>query len=100
MKAKFGKINKDGFLHIQRGAELKAQSCPHGPYPAYSDRTTLCGDWCPLFGEPDPQKIIIHEHADLGMYMESLPDHYSPVTVLSLCSGEIHFEKFEDERGK
>lgn len=36
------KINRMGFLFIERAGEMKAQMCP------YRDMSN-CGDWCPLF---------------------------------------------------
>jgi hypothetical protein len=44
------RINKRGFLSIQRAGEWREQCCPfaanEGREPAH------CGDWCPLFAEP------------------------------------------------
>ena len=47
-----------------------------------------CGDWCPLFGEPDSMKS---------------PDMYGEVKLdggahLSLCQTHYYFEHFTDER--
>ena len=42
-----GKINKNGNLYIQRGNFMSAQRCPYANEPCEQ-----CGDWCPLFGEP------------------------------------------------
>jgi hypothetical protein len=40
------KINVDGMLFIKRAGKWKKQCCSkHLGNP--------CGDWCPLFGEPD-----------------------------------------------
>ena len=44
------KIDKDGNLHIERAGRWKKQTCPHAG---------LCGDHCPLFGEPDQDGIEI-----------------------------------------
>jgi hypothetical protein len=44
-----GKINKDGYLSIKRGDSQKDQYCMHRP------DAVGCGDWCPQFGEPDPE---------------------------------------------
>jgi hypothetical protein len=41
------KIDEFGSLWIKRGNMMKSTSCPH------SAATVSCGDWCPLFGEPD-----------------------------------------------
>ena len=41
------KINKDGHLLISRAGIWKDQYCPR-------DQDEIkCGDWCPLFGEPE-----------------------------------------------
>jgi hypothetical protein len=38
------KINKLGNLEIERAGKFQSQGCPH--------KGGNCGDWCPLFGEP------------------------------------------------
>jgi hypothetical protein len=50
MKAK---IDKDGFLWVERAGKMRKQICPNG-----YDTTTMkyyepspCGDWCPQFNE-------------------------------------------------
>ena len=45
MKIKI-KINKSGFLEIERAGILKKVHCP------FDNDSCECGDWCPLFGEP------------------------------------------------
>lgn len=46
------KINKKGFLLIKRGGiEYKAQLCCRQIQTETS--VVKCGDWCPLFGEPE-----------------------------------------------
>ena len=44
------KIDKEGFLWIERKGRMKNQVCPYD-----SDRSH-CGDWCPLFVEPSFHK--------------------------------------------
>jgi hypothetical protein len=43
------KINAAGFLHIRRPDEWQEQTCPVCETP--------CGDWCPLFGEPEVSEM-------------------------------------------
>jgi hypothetical protein len=40
-------IDEHGDLYIKRVVRLKKQTCP------FDADGTLCGDWCPLFGEPE-----------------------------------------------
>ncbi len=53
------KIDKDGSLAIERNGVFRWQSCPftlHHDHPLTSPLRGFqrdCGDWCPLFGEPD-----------------------------------------------
>ena len=70
------KINKTGSLEIERAGRGKKQYCPF----VGEDRINNCGDWCPLFGEPEP-------HAT------------QPVMMLKLCHTYICGE-ITDERGK
>ena len=64
------KIDADGFLHIWRGGEFKTQVCPHNRMVAlgedwdtneYIEKFRICGDWCPLFGEPKPGDFFVLE---------------------------------------
>ena len=67
------KISRAGHLYIERGlkkSKFKTQYCP---YTATGNGFAQCGDWCPLFGEP--------EHG-----------------VLKLCKTEISYDKCIDER--
>jgi hypothetical protein len=43
------KINRCGKLEIERGVIFKTQRCPN-------IKEYECGDWCPLFGEPETHK--------------------------------------------
>ena len=78
MKAK---INKNGFLEIERAGEFKPQGCPF--------RSTLnfrnCGDWCPLFEEPFSFKDKVREE---------------DMIRIKFCQSTIFLDKedFTDER--
>jgi hypothetical protein len=41
------RISNEGHIYIQRGDRTQQQTCPYKNLP--------CGDWCPLFGEPEPE---------------------------------------------
>lgn len=45
------RINKNGFLNLERNGVFKPQLCPKQAMPS-SESDVFCGDWCPLFGEP------------------------------------------------
>lgn len=72
MKAK---IDKDGFLWIERSGKMKAQHCPE------NHTLSNCGDWCPLFDEP----VLTDE--SMGKR-----------AILRLCSAELILSEFEDLR--
>jgi hypothetical protein len=57
MKPKQMKIDKEGYLWIERFEKMKEQFCP------YSDIEN-CGDWCPLF---DDSNIMPNGQGDLGL---------------------------------
>jgi len=80
-----GRITKDGALEIMRGRKWKPQYCLHSQNNPVSDRA--CGDWCPLFGEPEQacRRII---------------DEMNLVTAVPLCTKMIFFTDFTDEREK
>jgi len=44
-----GRIEEDGFFVLERGGAFKDQTCP------FNSGDTYCGDWCPLFGEPESE---------------------------------------------
>jgi len=67
-----GKIDKDGFLWIERKGEWTKQYCP-----IVND--DWCGQWCPLFGEPE--------------FIDGHPR-------LSLCRKVLEFVSLVDERGQ
>lgn len=69
-----GMISQSGLLYIKRGALIQEQHCPH------SREHLHCGDWCPLFREPE------------------VPEG-SSVTMLKICNNTIlYFNKFRDQR--
>lgn len=45
------RIEENGFLRIERAGNLKSQFCPFTI--GEEARVNDCGDWCPLFGEPN-----------------------------------------------
>lgn len=55
MKAR---INTNGFLLIKRATEFKKQFCCRQRITGTDD--VKCGDWCPLFGEPE--KVMDKRH--------------------------------------
>lgn len=73
------KIDDKGRLWIKRADKFKEQSCPFNNHPAYDKAD--CGDWCPLFGEPEHN---FGERAISG--------------TLQLCKIWLDFETCEDER--
>lgn len=79
-----GKINAQGWLHIERAGYMKKQACP---YTNVTDEDLCtCGDWCPLFGEP---------------YEDTFDDDdgYANGTCLEICSNRrLNFTEFTDER--
>jgi len=46
-------IDKNGSLSIERKGKMKHCGCPN------QQADISCGDWCPLFGEPEPSDDII-----------------------------------------
>lgn len=80
MKAK---LDKEGFLHVERGGEYKLMGCPLTTMPlSYNAGSRSCGDWCPLFEEPH------HTQEEDCAY-----------TVIHLCHYKhLCFDTFTDER--
>lgn len=73
MKAK---IDKNGYLELERAGKFKRQYCP---FTAYDDNPNICGDWCPLFD--------IRTSSDNA-------------TVIYLCNQRSYYDvELTDERG-
>jgi hypothetical protein len=47
------KIDKMGQLEIERAGKMRGQVCP------YSQQEAYCGEWCPMFQEPDIQTSTV-----------------------------------------
>ena len=78
-----GKIDKDGFLYIERAGKYILQYCP---FSGSSDVTECC-HWCALFGEPE----IIEDITDPN------GNKYNIIT-LELCKKILYFNEFTDKR--
>jgi len=91
-----GKINMYGFLAVERAGSMNKQGCPHG------SGAENCGDWCPLFGEPEAETKLAH--AMLGQQEGSciiqVGEMSEPTgrTLLQLCKRTLTFDEFKDER--
>jgi len=72
-----GAISKYGYLKIERTGKMALQLCP-------LREGTPCGDWCPLFGEPD--------------YGLGSGQSWTPCRI-AICQGRVlHLHHFADER--
>ena len=74
-----GKIDKDGFLWIERKGKWTKQFCPF-----IGD--DWCGQWCLLFGEPE--------------FIDGHPRFIDGHPRLSLCRKVLEFVPLVDERGQ
>ena len=73
-----GHINENGWLEVTRGGEkTKALFCPYG------EDESRCGDWCPMFNEPE------------FVYGESVDRFY-----IELCNNKLKFTNLMDNRGE
>ena len=75
-----GTNKETAYLEIKRDDRWSTCCCPYTgtvkPDGAHS--TVVCGDWCPLFGEPGPADGV--------------------EACLHLCHRTLYFDKFEDSR--
>ena len=73
------KIDKTGFLYIERGTEFISQYCPF-------QEEFGCGQWCPMFNEP----------------REKLNKKGEKIISLEICRNTftVKEDKFIDERGE
>lgn len=74
-----GKIDREGYLQIERKVNYKPQHCPIAICGNLNRINSTCGDWCPLFGEP--------------------LSNMASLTAIEICTHRILiFDEFEDER--
>ena len=83
------RIDRDGWLEIERAGFMKLQECPYDVETEDCGRAR-CGDWCPLFGELEERHEPIYG------------DGIGPVNAieLSICKRvwRCKPDDFEDER--
>ena len=88
-----GIINSLGYLYIRRAGTNKAQVCPFFT-DIPSEPQQYCGDWCPLFEEPEFERTA--EYNTRTKENTVLIDSGS--TTLKLCKAFLKFTSFVDER--
>jgi len=105
-----GKIDKDGFLHIERAGEMVKQECINSMYfqiymqnkttsacnDGWADGTKYCGHKCPLFGEPIKKQNYTYANAS-PMNSERVLSGTGR-TTLDICRTAWVFDEFADER--
>jgi len=97
-----GKIDKDGNMCIERDSRHDgAVYCPF-QQTNFWGKDVMCGDWCPLFGEPYPhterrKSRKRRERGEAGR-REGLSTELTGKTALSLCHTTLIFDEFTDER--
>ncbi len=83
------KIDSEGRLWIERGGKYKMQECKdaiqyffkaHGSTGSNSFINRACGDWCPLFGEPSDEMLMICENRFLDCGNGSITDNRPNIT--------------------
>jgi len=89
------KIDKDGYLWLERAGKMKAVKCPEDhytekePYRSVSfHKHWSCGDWCSLFRE---EIATVYEAGGLSR----------KAAQINLCKNDhtCFIEDFTDERG-
>lgn len=90
-----GRIDKDGHLEIYRQNRYIHQYCPFATIGTGHRNNPECGDWCPLFSEPDID----------GKYMQIIEGNTITINSsflgIRICQNrELRFTEFEDLRSK
>lgn len=79
-------IDESGNLGIERGSIFKEQYCPYQDIGTSSEAGIgawcRCGDWCPMFGEPDWDNPGLHRGVD----------------YLTICNGRVLGGQIKDKR--
>lgn len=93
-----GKIDKNGWLTIERSDTERPQLCPVAAYNPDID-FSRCGDWCPLFGEPVTSTTEYITYDEKGTTNASSTPHKTCLTTLQVCNNRtLIFDEFTDER--
>lgn len=88
-----GKIDKNGNLRIERDSRRDGTTyCPF-QQTNFWGKDVLCGDRCPLFGEPYQHTERRNPFSALDLSTE-----LTGKTALSLCHKTLIFDEFTDER--
>ena len=82
-----GIINTNGNLQIERGHKKVNQFCP------FTEGERPCGDWCPLFGNPEVSKWI-GSPDPRKKDREWNPKHWN----LQICQSTLYFDDLIDQR--
>ena len=105
-----GIITTAGYLQIKRPRGSIPCICPfnHNIYETMITdiRTRVidpqyCGDWCPLFGEPEPHTVpygLLPEKPGSTTYCMADLKKETSQTAIQLCHRTLVFDKFTDER--
>lgn len=77
------RIDRYGQLCIERVGAMKQQSCPGPAHDHAPGGGQFCGDWCPLFGEPESRLNETGQRYDQS---------------LKICGGRTLYGQMEDQR--
>ena len=94
------RIDERGALHIERAGLWRRQDCPRATGNRY------CGDWCPLFGEPEMEMQCNADRDDRCPFQPGLTQCHDGCIyreptgrmLLALCSGRVLPGEIEDLR--
>ena len=85
-----GKIDKDGFLHIERAGVMKQMRCLNNP-------DTFCSDSCPSFGDVWTNNDVQEMWELHNGFVSGDHDWFDP--HIKICTGKIVYNSLTDERG-
>ena len=80
-------ITSAGFLELERNGKSKPQICP------MNSNRHMCGDYCPLFGEPvklGPFEMVVGDNGKREMKSTS------GLSAIILCHGKLYVELTDD----
>ena len=89
-----GKIDSQGFLHIERAGVMKEQLCPFQSLDTNPLYGKECGDWCPLFGEP-----YTWEKCKLDKNNDKVYVNMISINICNRHDFEFELNDLTDERG-
>ena len=84
-------ITSAGFLELERNGKIKPQICP------MNGNRHMCGDYCPLFGEPRMKEPVMLRDIDRDTGKITTKTVESVYGIITICHGTKLYVELTDD---